>query len=599
MARLPVSGQDNGTWGNVLNDFLSVELNGDGSLKKASDIVNAQATANAAAVNTSVVHNTGNETIAGTKTFSAAPVFPSASFPESAVINLTTDLSAKIDKSIATTKGDLLAATAASTIARVGIGADGQILTADAASSPGVKWAPAPVTSVVGQTGVITGTQIAADPALTSAYGSVVIQPTGVAATDTAALQAAHDALPANGGEIKLGAGTFLLSATGLSFTKSVKMVGQGKSGGAVSVAGGYNVDKSITRIEYPFGTGNAISVAANACVFQDFHLINTTVAAPTAGAGIVVTSGGVGFEYRSISVAGFYRNIDHGNGFEWQMISCTLFDFVVAGLRIANPTLPDGGDMGIQNCQIMAGPNRTTASYGIEWRSAGGLRVINCKFNKRGNGAYTIGILLNPADGIQTGVFEIVGNSFENMTYGIFSDDSGVTGTGNISQLVISSNEFYTGSRGIIFQRANAGHLSQVVVASNMFRSITPTSTATGGLTLKNIDTVSVSNNLFKDNIQEASRIIVQTGVTNLSTTTIIQTGQTIGTAVLNGATPVVVTSGVVTASSVIQLTQQAPGGTQSGIAFVVSRIAGTSFSIASVAGDTSTVGWQITEPR
>jgi hypothetical protein len=53
----------------------------------------------------------------------------------------TTALNLKIDKATATTKGDILAATAASTIARVGVGTDGQILTADSASAPGVKWA--------------------------------------------------------------------------------------------------------------------------------------------------------------------------------------------------------------------------------------------------------------------------------------------------------------------------------------------------------------------------------------------------------------------------------------------------------------------------
>lgn len=33
MARLPISGQDSGTWGNILNDFLSQTLNSDGTLK--------------------------------------------------------------------------------------------------------------------------------------------------------------------------------------------------------------------------------------------------------------------------------------------------------------------------------------------------------------------------------------------------------------------------------------------------------------------------------------------------------------------------------------------------------------------------------------
>ncbi|MBI1856642.1 SGNH/GDSL hydrolase family protein [Candidatus Saccharibacteria bacterium] len=168
MARLPTPGSDNGTWGGILNDFLSQSHNSDGSLK-----LSAVSASGGAATDASVVHNTGAETIAGVKTFSSAPVVPSASFPESAVTNLTTNLSSKIDKSTATTKGDLFAATTASTIVRVGVGTDGQILTADNASSPGVKWAAAPtppVTSVVGQTGVITGAQIAGDGALTGTY---------------------------------------------------------------------------------------------------------------------------------------------------------------------------------------------------------------------------------------------------------------------------------------------------------------------------------------------------------------------------------------------------------------------------------------------
>lgn len=66
-----------------------------------------------------------------------------ASLPlaESDVTNLTTDLAAKTAKSTLTTKGDLYAASAASTPARVAVGTDAQVLTADAASAAGVKWA--------------------------------------------------------------------------------------------------------------------------------------------------------------------------------------------------------------------------------------------------------------------------------------------------------------------------------------------------------------------------------------------------------------------------------------------------------------------------
>jgi hypothetical protein len=49
-----------------------------------------------------------------------------------------------LTQALATTKGDILAATGANALARLGIGADTFILTADSASGPGVKWAAAP-----------------------------------------------------------------------------------------------------------------------------------------------------------------------------------------------------------------------------------------------------------------------------------------------------------------------------------------------------------------------------------------------------------------------------------------------------------------------
>ncbi|HXH26671.1 MAG TPA: hypothetical protein VNG90_02160 [Candidatus Acidoferrum sp.] len=71
MARLPQVGGDTGDWGTVLNDFLSVEQNPDGSLKIRSD-----GTLDAYAKDSTVVHNSGAETITGTKTFTAPPVVP-------------------------------------------------------------------------------------------------------------------------------------------------------------------------------------------------------------------------------------------------------------------------------------------------------------------------------------------------------------------------------------------------------------------------------------------------------------------------------------------------------------------------------------------
>ena len=50
---------------------------------------------------------------------------------------------AAIPKSTVTTKGDLIVATASSTVTRVAVGANDTVLTADSATASGVKWAAA------------------------------------------------------------------------------------------------------------------------------------------------------------------------------------------------------------------------------------------------------------------------------------------------------------------------------------------------------------------------------------------------------------------------------------------------------------------------
>jgi hypothetical protein len=67
----------------------------------------------------------------------------SHSHVEGDTTNLITDLAAKIAAAIATTKGDLLAATASATITRLGVGSNTQVLTADSTQATGMKWAPA------------------------------------------------------------------------------------------------------------------------------------------------------------------------------------------------------------------------------------------------------------------------------------------------------------------------------------------------------------------------------------------------------------------------------------------------------------------------
>jgi len=65
MSRLPLPGSDDGTWGDILNDYLSVEHTTDGTLKIRTD-----------GTLSNLMHTTGAESVAGVKTFASSPVVP-------------------------------------------------------------------------------------------------------------------------------------------------------------------------------------------------------------------------------------------------------------------------------------------------------------------------------------------------------------------------------------------------------------------------------------------------------------------------------------------------------------------------------------------
>jgi hypothetical protein len=67
-------------------------------------------------------------------------------------------------------------------------------------------------------------------------------------------------------------------------------------------------------------------------------------------------------------------------------------------------------------------------------------------------------------------------------------------------------------------------------------------------------------------------------------------------GTATLNGATAVTISTTAVTSTSRIFLGFVTPAGTP-GAPYVSAKTVGTSFQVKSVAGDTSSIAWWIVE--
>ncbi|MBP7807214.1 hypothetical protein KA047_01825 [Candidatus Saccharibacteria bacterium] len=111
MARLPVPGSDDGDWGDILNEYLAVSHNSDGTPKDIGVIADKY-------------------------------TLPGGGIPAS---DLTTDAENKIENSVQKTvvdaKGDLLVASAADTVTKLTAGTNGHVLTADSGEATGLKWA--------------------------------------------------------------------------------------------------------------------------------------------------------------------------------------------------------------------------------------------------------------------------------------------------------------------------------------------------------------------------------------------------------------------------------------------------------------------------
>lgn len=133
MARLPVPGSDDGNWGAILNDFLAVEHNSDGSLKSGGSLT---AKADKATTISAGAGLTGGGDLSTNR--SLAVSFGTTA--GTAAQGNDSRITGAVQSTVADAKGDILAATAADTIARLAIGTDGQVLTADSSQATGLRW---------------------------------------------------------------------------------------------------------------------------------------------------------------------------------------------------------------------------------------------------------------------------------------------------------------------------------------------------------------------------------------------------------------------------------------------------------------------------
>jgi hypothetical protein len=308
-----------------------------------------------------------------------------------------------------------------------------------------------------------------------STYAPVGIAVTGVEATDTAAIQAAHDALPARGGLIQLRAGVYAITAGGLAFTKQVTLVG---AGGTLSGDGGTTPPRALTTLTYAYATGTPITLSAPGSILKDFALVNNAGATPTAGSGIDATaSGNSGSQFRmvGVTVLGFWNNVAI-SGVYYMIDSCHFYDAVNWGVFAATSSAAyyDHGDQGIINCVFVGLTTTRSGAAAVRWESGGGLRFTGNKINgltQPGNasvGSWVVGLDACVADGVSTSVLVVTGNSIEACSgQCVLVHQKGTTGT--FSKVVVVGNELAISGTALWLDCTTAGQVSDVLFSNNV----------------------------------------------------------------------------------------------------------------------------------
>jgi len=208
---------------------------------------------------TALSNHTGNATNAhaASAITSVASGNLAATTVQAALDELQTDVDGRVAKSTATTKGDLLVATAASTIARQGVGSDGQILTADSAQTNGIKWAtPASAPSYSFETSNL---------AVAASVGSSAL---------TVSLKDASGSDPSVGSPVKIG----FRSSTSTSGVYNQRTVSAATN---VVVSSGSTLGHASgdSRYIYVYALDNAgtVELAVSSGLYLDGSLVSTT----------------------------------------------------------------------------------------------------------------------------------------------------------------------------------------------------------------------------------------------------------------------------------------------------------------------------------
>lgn len=335
---------------------------------------------------------------------------------------------------------------------------------------------------------------------------------------DTTAIQDALAAIPSTGGLLYFPAGTYKYTGSTLTLDRNITVMGDGGGTQIITITPLASVHgkRATTTIDFDSATGTLFDVTEDGCAFKNLGLRNPHSTAPTAGAGIVVSSHGDRTVFENLTVDNFYVGIDVQAGSASTFENCFIHFSGLYGLKLRNIAFPDGGDHSISNCEV-----HTAGTSAIRIESGGGVKIINTKLLFAVNG-----VDLAVANSVATVDLLVSNCSIEGMS-GV-----GIKGTTGASssfwrEILLTGNQFQISGAagyGINLSATTAGDFGMVVITGNQGFS---SGSSSPFITLTNCSDVTLANNQgtgFSDIVTFGS------GVTFAERTQAIPNGGTTG---------------------------------------------------------------------
>jgi hypothetical protein len=298
---------------------------------------------------------------------------------------------------------------------------------------------------------------------------------------DTTAVQAC---LNEAGNRTRVLGGSYLVP-NGVTVSSPMCITG----GGGGLIGDGSKSHQIASGLYVTGATAVAMNITAGGCSLSNFGLVYIGSEAQTAGGGLFTVKVHH-TNIQGVTVAGFRDNYSY-SGCYWTMTGCKSYDWTRYGVMVRNDTTDidtwDHADFGILNCVISGWSSVADMTSAIRWECGGGLRIVGCKINARGQTGNSSGAVLGRgidiavADGTYLTDMMITAVSIANcydasvfvgqLTVGAASGLSCVT----ISNCQINANYSHQGSvgRGVVLHGSDSSHwnaVRAVIIANNNF---------------------------------------------------------------------------------------------------------------------------------